>query len=672
MRSLLAEPIITPTLSDYLWWGVSELHSNESIAKALNDAVEWQNLDVVNLWLQAEPRLIFSLPHYDGYKFKNLLQDILAHTSVNPAGELIITVSGAGVVPKYTIEAIKIFFSLPAFWCTSAPIFSEFWGNANIISTVYESGGIDKLKAILLFVNVERLAKNLGQTDTLVKMTEAGHTELVIRFMEIIQSRAFDIPQHIFIQIIRGARRENNTAILEKALDLFPAILNECDLVDIISYSGGIRNTTVDESIMRRYPNKLKFSRLLRLAITSSPVSSIADAVLRLEPDVIVADMDNLHHAAYYGHLPTVQLFIARGVRLNNFNTIDGWWERPLMVALRRGKFEVARALIAAGAYLGGYAVRRQDCTTLDYTITKSSVASGIGCVYSHSSPIIVRRYGNDFSTAAGATSFCLALDSANDTVLDVFYARKDELIDGVKLIDYAGEYLTPLMHLVLSSLHSSVMERLIREGADLHTTVNGKDALFYAIDSGNADKVCTFFSLIVTHRSYEDINKMLIGGHDEVKPARDLIKTNPIYLDVAIRRGDPAIVELLLIHGADPTPVALASAVTGGNLAVIQKLVAAGADINQVNVVTNKSAMTLARELVKEDVVAFFTQYLEMKAAHTRDNPASLVRRIANPHRFLGGTHLAIDYSGEARGAVKHCKTHAIDASRVSPSIGL
>lgn len=636
LRTQLEEPH-TPGLWDYVWVGVHELHDDFSIISAFRRAVDHQRLEIINTWLREEPRLILWIDSY-GPNFKKLLASIISKTVIRSDGALALAESDAGGSPTYTLEDIEFFLRFIINWGedTSMP------GGVDLLTYLYEANP-EKLSSILIFYGSELYFKHLSNSHVFIEMIKNGDSERIISYLERIHSNGLEIGSYLFNQIIVKALEKRNYRVLEKVIELFPTLLQINEATDIIFHGTPRIDAVVAERIMRLYPSKY-LSGLLQRAISEGRIE-IADAALRVNAEIIAADPINLHYAAYYGHLPTVQLFITKGKPLNSYNVINNWEETPLMAAIRQGKYDVALAMIAAGADLGGNAIRHRY-TTHYYTST-SGDGRGDGYLGSNSTPV-THSYV-EHSVHKAETPFCLALNTGHAALLDAFYARKETMISGVKLIDYAGAHKSPLMYAIDGDI--SIAERLLREGAALDVTMEGKDPLTYAVESDNSDKIRTFFSFILTHCSYECINGLLIGeGPRGPKPARALIRSNAIYLDKVIERGDPTIVELLLIHGAAVTPAALAKAIHAGHLAVVQKMVAAGGDITQVDITTNKNAQSLARDLSKDEISTFFTQYLATKAEHEGENSATLVRRVMNPHRFFGERHLDIDTGGVTR----------------------
>lgn len=104
-------------------------------------------------------------------------------------------------------------------------------------------------------------------------------------------------------------------------------------------------------------------------------------------------------------------------------------------------------------------------------------------------------------------------------------------------------------------------------------------------------------------------IARMLVeAGADVDEPSHNAIKVAPLHS--AVVSGNPALVDLLLAHGAKPDPVEflgatpLHSAASAGNAAMVKRLLVAGADSHR-RTSDGKTAADLARQYGHPEIAA-------------------------------------------------------------------
>jgi ankyrin repeat protein len=108
----------------------------------------------------------------------------------------------------------------------------------------------------------------------------------------------------------------------------------------------------------------------------------------------------------------------------------------------------------------------------------------------------------------------------------------------------------------------------------------------------------------------HAEIARILVdAGADVDEPSYNAIRVAPLHS--AVVSGNPALVDLLLAHGAKPDPVEfleatpLHSAASAGNIEMVKRLLAAGADPHR-RTKDGKTAAELARQYGHPEVVRF------------------------------------------------------------------
>lgn len=260
--------------------------------------------------------------------------------------------------------------------------------------------------------------------------------------------------------------------------------------------------------------------------------------------------------AAYHGHLPIVELLLAKGTDVNT--NVDG--DTALLAAVRGGKAEICQVLITNGADV--YARCHGDSSAL-HSIPEKDPLTDMDAIVK----IIDQLLANG-----------LSIESRNDeghTVLHeaALYGRVDlinELIDRGANIEAKNKWQdTPLDRACLNG-HTDAVKVLLMRGAEINAHAGGCEGLRRA--SRNGDLALLSFLL-------DNGAKGLPNSAEE-----------PELLSAA-RSDVPEVVQLLLNRGySSQGPKCLLKAVVTDSVDVVTQLVSHGVDVT----VKNKKRQTL------------------------------------------------------------------------------
>jgi ankyrin repeat protein len=322
-----------------------------------------------------------------------------------------------------------------------------------------------------------------------------------------------------------------------------------------------------------------------------------------------------LHHAAQHGHLPVVNLLLARGMDPNTRETGDNTY--PMHWAAAAGRLEVVRRLADAGGDVIGHG----DDHELE-------VIGWATC-----------WYGCDDAAHRAVAEFLVARGARHH----IFSAVAMNLADEVRRIGAHDpgaltrrmsrneDHQLPL-HFAVRMNRPGMVTLLVELGADpLGVDQSGNTAAVYATSPGidrpvmEAIRAMTRAELKSAERGHRtpnaraaDLVALLALGDWETAAQLTggdsrLIRTGGV-LHLLAKRGDPAAVKWLLDNGADPnsrwahwdaevTPLHLAT--LGGNAEVVRLLLAAGADPALRDTKHDGDAVGWAEHFQRPEIVA-------------------------------------------------------------------
>ncbi len=326
-------------------------------------------------------------------------------------------------------------------------------------------------------------------------------------------------------------------------------------------------------------------------------------ALIQKKADVSVAEADGttaLHWAAYRDDADTVDLLIRAGAPVNAANDLGATplWaasqngsaamvrlllvtganpnlallvgETPLMVASRAGAVEAVELLLGAGASVDAHGARGQ--TALMWAVAQKH-PEVVRVLLAHGASVKARSdiYNEVMAVSPhGLLDYNRSIPHGNDTAL-LFAARVGDL-ESAKLLVAAGAGVNDAdawgvtaTTLAAHSGFADVVELLLDKGADpnvagpgftaLHEAIMRRDERLVAmlLDHG-ADANAPLKTWTPTRRASQDFN---------FQPP--LVGATPFWL--AARVTSPAVMRLLLKHGADPKFVHHADYIGGESL---------------------------------------------------------------------------------------------------------
>lgn len=399
-------------------------------------------------------------------------------------------------------------------------------------------------------------------------------------------------------------------------------------------------------------------------------------ALLQKKTDVNIAEADGttaLHWASHRDDLESVQLLLRAGANVNAANDLGATplWiacetgsatmvkallqagadpnlalllgETPLMVAARSGNAEVVEQLIRKGANLNARAARGQ--TALMWAVAQRH-PDAVKVLLAHGANVRERSDVWQQMMAVpphGVPLYNRVIPQGGDTAL-LFAARVGD-VRSAQLLVAAGADVNDAdawgVSATVMAAHAGfgrLVEFLLERGADANTAAAGFTALHAAIMrrdilvatallAKGADANAPLKAWTPTRRSSKDYNF-----------APELVGATPYWL--AARFTQPALMRLLLKHGADPhvvhhgnyhaeepieprshvTNAVMAATGMGGGVAWLQPdrrerealmleavtlAVEHGADVNAVNI-DGRTALDAARALKFERVASF------------------------------------------------------------------
>ncbi|MGD1948334.1 MAG: ankyrin repeat domain-containing protein [Leptolyngbyaceae cyanobacterium] len=192
----------------------------------------------------------------------------------------------------------------------------------------------------------------------------------------------------------------------------------------------------------------------------------------------------------------------------------------PLVNACIRGDIATVKRLLVAGADIEGI---WRSCTGLMWAAAEGHL-SVVNLLLSAGSNVNARNQVN-------YTALLYAVEADRREVILT-------LLDHGAPTDASicNRYEETILLLVARQGHTDIVERLVRQGNDLHHTNKiGDTALYLAVSNGHAPTVASLMRLGA------NVNTANIGGW------------TPLMM--ASARGDIDIIEMLLTQGADVTP---------------------------------------------------------------------------------------------------------------------
>jgi len=308
-----------------------------------------------------------------------------------------------------------------------------------------------------------------------------------------------------------------------------------------------------------------------------------------MNPDVVYGDGSAaLHWAAYHDNLHAVQRLIAADADVNiatDLGVTPLWLaaengnaviassllqagadadialrsgETILMTASQSGNAEVVQALLQAGADPDVAATRGQTALMWAANRGHSGVVGALlehGA--NHSATSLVRnQYVKSEKEQDSHPAYKYWIEEGGNTPL-IFAARAGDL-QSVKLIVGAGADTNQLSAFGTSPLimavhggNAAIVEYLLEQGAEVDSDASGHTALHDAILRGNVSAV----KVLLEHGA--DVEAKLERPTPVRRQTTDynyhnaLLGATPLWL--AARFNEPAIMQMLLDHGADP-----------------------------------------------------------------------------------------------------------------------
>ena len=264
-------------------------------------------------------------------------------------------------------------------------------------------------------------------------------------------------------------------------------------------------------------------------------------ALLQEPVDVDAAQPDGataLHWAAYRDDLQTARLLIGAGAAVDAANELGA---TPLYLACENGNPALVRALLAAGA--SPHAVLPSGETAL-MTAARTGSAGAVAALLAHGADVHAREATEDQTALMWAVSqrharvVEILLDAGADVharsrvrPVVVAHSPRTGAPGAVAVVDEGG--FTPLLFAARTGDLASARS-LLAAGADSDDTAPaGTSALVVATHSGHGTLAAV----------------LLDAGADANASAAGYAP-----LHAAVLRGDAALVEALLAHGADPS----------------------------------------------------------------------------------------------------------------------
>ena len=311
-----------------------------------------------------------------------------------------------------------------------------------------------------------------------------------------------------------------------------------------------------------------------------------------------------LHLATSFGQFTTARVLIDAGADVNAAGP-EG--KTPLHLAANFGELATVRALIAAGADVN--ALDRLDGTPLHAAAARGHLAI-VELLIEHKARVNAKMKELTYhvSPPGHITPMMVALGGGHADVVRVL-AKAGGLpaIDGAK----NATALLPA-----AAKHWALVKLLIEKGAPVNTTLphqDGSAVLHLAAEAGDLEMVkwlvarkADLKSLDV--RGWTPLTRAAEAGQTEV--AKFLLsqgaRGNDGALFRAAARGRPAVVELLLKHGADRDAVfdhrgytALGYAAAEGKIEVVKLLHGRGASVKKDVGILHTAAFRGHREVV-------------------------------------------------------------------------
>jgi ankyrin repeat protein len=324
-------------------------------------------------------------------------------------------------------------------------------------------------------------------------------------------------------------------------------------------------------------------------------------ALLQKGADVNAAEADGttaLHWASYRDDGDSADLLIRAGAKVNAANDLGAtplWTaslngseamvrrllaagadpdaallagETPVMVASRAGKPAVIEQLIAKGANVNAHGARGQ--TALMWAVAQKH-PDAVKVLLAHGADIHARSDAWSQVMAVephGYLPYNKSIPAGSETAL-LFAARVGDLASARLLVaaganvNDADAWGVSATTLAAHSGYRELMEFLLEKGADPNAAAPGFSALHVAIMRRDEQMVS---ALLARHA---DANAPLRTwtptrrSSDDLHFRPELVGATPFWL--AARYNEPAVMRLLLAHGADPKFVHRGENMTGG-----------------------------------------------------------------------------------------------------------
>lgn len=299
-----------------------------------------------------------------------------------------------------------------------------------------------------------------------------------------------------------------------------------------------------------------------------------------------------IHLASYLGNLDVVRLLLERGVSIDEPAPGRRAGVTPLLFAISRGHYALARFLIDAGADI------RHAPPNSGYTALHGAAAAGslelVKLLVAKGAPV-------NATSRIGETPFELALSAQHPEIASFL------LENGLQL---GGERADSALRLAARYGHSRIAQALLTRGARVNSSDReGWTALHWA-----------------ARNDHEEIVKLLIARGADPN-ARSNRQTTPIFS--AASSGNTAIVAALVTSGADVNArdndnrTALYNALNVGEESTALLLLKHGADVNVVTSEGETALMAAARSGLDKVVPMLLAKRADIGAKNNKGQSA-------------------------------------------------